>query len=80
MRKARNGVDEKIGQLFVVKMSFTGSVLRNNPLWLLSWKAPSLSTALTPFSQDFSPGRAESQGFIPATNDVGILSVPVNAL
>lgn len=76
-RKAWSRGDEKLVQLPVVKMPFTVSVLTNNPLRL---EAPSLCTALTPVSQGFSPGKAESQDFILPTNDVGTLSVPVNAL
>lgn len=82
-RKACNGGDEKSGQPSVVRVSFTGSVLTSNPPWLLSWKAPSLSAALTPLSFArliFSHGGAESQDFNLATNDLGTLSAPVNTL
>lgn len=64
-------------------MAFVGSVLADNPLRLLSWNAPSLSTALTPLhfaGLIFSHGRAESLDFNLAINDLGTSSAPLNTL
>lgn len=82
-RKARHGGGEKVGQPSVVKTPFAGSALTKNPPWLLGWKGPSLSSALTPLhfaGLIFSLGRAELRGFNLATNDLGTLSAPVNTL